>query len=417
MKRIQSRAVLRQGKRKVMIGLSRAEGKNKLMLFMAAYFTMHMCISCQYNYMSLFFESHGMTDVQIGILMGVGPLAATIGQYTWANVADKASSINKVLLSVMSVAALTLVPYFVLTGFPVYLVTIIVYNFFVSAATPLYDTMCLYYAAEKHYAFGHMRMVGSLGYLLCMISSGILVAYYVGVIFVIQAVAFALFLFFLSRLPKIKMPRLKKAAFNPMVMLRKPSVAAISGVLLVLHFGYGLNTAFFTPYFVTELGAPSYFISIGAVLSIAIEVTYFTFFDRLVQRVPFKVLFAIAASLSAVRWLICGVTQNIYVLMVSFAFEGITSVGPIYLSVYYFKRVAPPEGKTSAQTLVHIITFGIGKCLGSFVGPHLTAALGGNLQTTYAVLCASVATAVVIFTLLPVKFQQQDNSTAGVVIE
>ena len=395
----------------------RTETKSKLHLFMAAYFTMHMCISCQYGYMPLFFESHGMDSMQIGILMGVGPLISILGQYTWANMADKCSSINKVLLCVISVAALTIVPYFVFTGFPVYLATIILYNFFVSAANPLYDTMCLYYASQNHYAFGHMRMLGSLGYLLTMIVSGILVAYYVGAIFVIQAVAFALFLFFLSRLPKIKMPKLKKAAFNPMVMLKKPSVALIAAVLLVLYFGYGLNTAFFSTYLVTELGAPSYFISIGAVLSIAIEVVYFTFFDRLVERFPFKALFAIAASLSAIRWLICCCTRDTGVLMLSFAFEGITSVGPIYLSIYYFKRVAPPEGKTSAQSLVHIITSGCGKCLGSLIGPHLTAALGGNLQTTYAVLCVSVTAAVVLFILLPVKFPQRDNSTAGVVIE
>ena len=397
--------------------LSRTREHSQLMLFMAAYFTMHMCISCQYGYMPLFFESRGMTGAQIGILMGVGPLMSILGQYTWANMADKASSINKVLLCVIPVAALTLLPYFLFSGFPVYFVTIILYNFFVSAAMPLYDTMCLYYAAEKHYAFGHMRMVGSVGYLLTMILSGILVAYYVGSIFVIQAVAFVLFLACLSRLPKIKMPKMHRAAFNPMVMLRKPSVAAITAVLIVVYFGYGLNSAFFATYFVTELGAPSYFISIGAVLSIAIEVTYFTFFDRLVERFKFKNLFFAAASLSAVRWLICCSTRDIGVLMLSFAFEGITSVGPVYLSIYYFKRVAPPEGKTSAQTLVHIITAGCGKCLGSFAGPHLIAALGGNLQTTYAVLCLSVTAAVLVFRLLPVNFQQEQGDAAGVVIE
>ena len=397
--------------------MSRAEGKNKLIWFMAAYFALHMCISCQYNYMSLFFESNGMTSTQIGILMGVGPLAAMLGQYTWGNAADKSSSINKVLLCVIPVAALTLLPYFLFSGFPVYLTTIITYNFFMSAAAPLYDTMCLYYAAEKNYAIGHMRMVGSVGYLLCMISSVILVAYYVGSIFVIQAVAFGLFLLFLSKLPKIKMPKMHTAAFNPMVMLRKPSVAIIALVLFVLHFGYGLNNAFFAPYFVNELGAPSYFISIGAGLSIAIEVTFLTFFDRMAKRFSFKNLFFVLVGLSAIRWFICASTQNIYALMVSFAFEGITGVGPVYLSVYYFKRVAPPEGKTSAQTLVHIITFGVGKCVGSFVGPHLTAALGGSMQTTYAVLCATVVGAVLLFRLLPIKFQQEDGGTAGVIIE
>lgn len=388
-----------------------------MLLFMAAYFTMHMCISSQYNYMSLFFGQNGMSNEQIGILMGIGPLISILGQYTWANVADKAGNINKVLISVISIAALTIVPYFLFTGFPVYLTTIIIYNFFVSAATPLYDTMCLYYASSKGIPFGHLRMIGSLGYLLTMVSSGILVAYYVGSIFVIQSIAIVLFISILTRLPKIKMPKMKKAAFNPMVMLKKPSVAIISGVLFVLHFGYGLNNAFFAPYLVNELGAPSYFISIGAVLSIIIEVTFFTFFDRLLAKVKFKNLFFVLASLSAVRWLILGTTQNVYLVMVSFAFEGITAVGPIYSSVYYFKRVAPPEGKTSAQTLVHIIAFGFAKCLGSFCGPLLTKSLGGSLQTTYAVLCVSVVVAVLLFRILPVKFQTEDNSTVGVVIE
>ncbi len=380
--------------------------KHDKITLMFTFFMVHGFSSLQLFYLPLFLEDGGMDKGQIGILVSVGTLFAAIGQFVWSAVADKSRSVNIVLLIISACAVATLPIYILSTGFLGYAVAIGSYNFFIAASYPLSDSICLYYNSgegKPEIQFGRIRLMGSLGFLLMMIIGSITIGYYVGSIFILQAISGLILLIAIRMAPKVTMPKMKKVAFNPIPVIRKPSVMATLLLGFFMYTATGIHGAFFTPYFINDLGAPSYILSFVYVFSISVEVVFFFNMNRLMQKFNIKTLFFMAALLMAVRWTIFGLSSHYIFLIIFNALDGIVLVALTGYTSIYFKAIAPPEGKVSMQSINYLVNYCIAKGVGGLIGAPIMNAVGG-MKNTYLTMGIAMFVVSILFIISPVKF-------------
>ncbi len=373
------------------------------MLF--TFFMVHSFSSLQLFHLPLFLESEGMSKSQIGYLVFIGTVFAVIGQFIWASVADKASSVNRILFIVSAGAILTLPIYLISTGFIGLAVSIGCYNFFISSTYPLIDSMCLYYGVGRKSGiqYGHARLMGSIGFLVLVIIGSITIGYYAGSIFVLQAIAGLILLVAIRLSPRVIMPKMKKVAFNPIPVIKKPSVMAILILGFFVFLATGIQNAFYTPYFVNEMGAPSYMLSFAFIISISVEVVFLFNMNKLMKKINIKTLFFLAALMMTIRWIVYGLSTHYIFLMIFNIFDGIVLVSVTGYTGIYFKAISPPEGKVSMQSIKYLINYGFAKGIGGLAGAPLMAAVGG-MKNTYLTMGIVMAIVSVAFILAPVKF-------------
>ena len=388
--------------------MDQTSSRRNVFLLMAMYFMMQMALTPQFGYLSLFYQSRGMTAGEISLLFGVAPFISVIGQYIFSNIADKAKNVN-IVLGLVAVLTFVTVPMFLLSNsFVIMLPVACLYNIFSTSMTPLIDSTCIYYSAAHNYPFGRIRLMGSLGYMCCMLIAGFIADIHIDYIFYLQMGLGVIFLLTIPASPKVTMPKMKKAAFNPMVMLRKPSVLLSMILAAPIFVSFGFNMTFYGTYVTGELGMNSSFIGLSSVVSIAIEVTFLLFMDRMVRRIPIKALMFGIAALVVARWLVYGLSDDPMWVLIFFGIEGITSVATYFFISYYFKRIAPPEGKVSTQTLASIFCYCICKGVGSLIGSTVIDMMGSQ-QNAYLFFAAVVGAATLIFVLTPIKFQAEES--------
>ena len=380
----------------------------KIPTIMSAYFFVYMMMSAQFLYPSLFLSAKGLTSEQIGLVMGLPPFIAILGQYFWSGRADRSSSVNQIVLILCAGASLTLPLYLISGSYVTLLATTVLYNFFASSILSTFDTLNLYRASEMGYRFGPLKIPGSIGYLVCVMCVGFLLEIDIDLMIYWQMFFAVFMLLAVSRCPKVTMPRMKKAAFNPLIMLKKPSVFMGLMLAIVIHFIHGANGTFFAPYLTGDLGASTGFVGVCSISSIAVEMLFLSVCDRLCRRFSTKVLLIGIASLQAIRLFAFGTASSPMVVWIFNSIDGISTVATYFFLVTYFKRVAPREGKASAQALVSIICSNGARAIGSICAPYIVKAMG-SIANTYIYLSIVMAVTIVIFALTPVHFVREEE--------
>lgn len=377
--------------------------KLKIPVIMSSYFLTYMMMSGQFNYLSLFLAEKGMTNSQIGIVLGLPPFVAIVGQYFWSGLSDRLGNIHIVAVGVFIGSVATLPFYLFSSNFLYLLVVIVVYNFFSTSIMGLFDTLNMYRASEMEYKYGPLKIPGTIGYLVAVVCLGFIMDIDVNLMIIWQLFFGTICIFVMAASPSVEMPKMKKAAFNPMVMLKKPSVICALMMACTIHFVHGVNSSFFALFIVREMGAAPSFAGLCSLSSVAVELVFLMFCDKIVSRVSTKTLLFVMAILQCVRLVAFGTATNLATIWIANSIDGISTVATGFFMVTYFKRIAPPEGKASAQALVAIMCSNGARAIGSMTAPIIFASMG-SIQNTYLFLAIVTICAGIIFFITPVKF-------------
>lgn len=376
---------------------------HELLPFIAVYFCTHFFISPQFGYFTLFLSSKGLSTVQISQMMAISPLAAICGQLIWSNAADKAPSVNRIFRFLGFMVLCHIPLYFFVGSFWQITFLMISYTFFSSAVYTQLDTLTINYLAPRGYAFGRMRLVGSIAFLICMNLCGILADRSLYYVFVVQLVAGTVLMFVSPALPRLVMPRLKKAFVNPLTFLRRPDIASMCLVQIVFMTASAIHTTFYPIYYVNELGAPKSYIGLATVFSIAFEVVFLLGFDRMTRRLSFKALMLFSLATMSIRWASVFLLRDPLLLAASAATEGFGQLSLIYSVTYYFKKISPEEGKVSVQTLSFVISYSLTKITGNILGPYAIR-WAGSMPSLYGYFLVAMAVCALFVIVTPVFF-------------
>ncbi len=351
-------------------------------------------------FLPAYLKSLALSVTQVGLLLSLSPLVALVGPHFWGHLADRTGLPHRVLGVVALGACAGFSPLLFVDRFPTLVATFTAYAFFASSITPLVDSLALQHVAHAGGSFAHLRLFGSLGFVLSASLFGLAV----------DSVGRAAVL-----VPLLLMATL---ALWSLTLRKSPSAPAatklhpLSGFQLLAHrelrwllAGTALHWIACAPYnltfsiFIVSLGMPPSVTGLSAALGVAAELGVLLLYPRFADRIAPRHLLALSFALTALRWGGLSLATSPLVIAALSLLHGMT-FGAFYVaSIAFVARHVPPHLRASGQGLFAAITFGLGGLVGNttagagydWLGGHRLFAVAAGLELLAALLVLRIS--------------------------
>jgi len=386
--------------------LKNKTGINLIMINAFIYISM----SLYTPYLSSYYSKAGISAIQIGLLLTIGPLVAIFIQPVWATISDSSGRRKRILSLVIIGSAFSMFSYYIGNTFITFLFASFLLSLFATSIIPLSDAIILRSAKVNHLDFSKIRMGGTIGYAIMVNLSGTIVKHHPAWQFAMGFAGYIILLLFVQSLPKEE-----KAEINLEVIQKKPKVAMKDRInilsifeskqiyfLLALAFVSQVGISFFYTFlgvYMIKLGfneGPIGFINCVAALS---EIPVLFFINRILKKTSTMKITVIACFLLGVRiFAISG--ENIIFMILAQLLHGLTYMAIYYSCAVFISNHVKPENQSKGQSVLAIVQIGLGSIVGNILGGYLVDSMGlKNAYRTMSLLVI-IASAIIITTLI-----------------
>lgn len=326
-----------------------------------------------------FFASVGFSSEQIGIAIGVLTGSKIVAPYVWGYVGDHVPNRLRVVQAGMAGSLLT--AFFLLTEFDFVGLCLILFAFglFWNAIIAQFDTLTLAYLKGRHHTYSRIRVWGSVGFIVMMLSAGWMfswIPFDVLPLLMIAGLA-------ISGLLSLTLPALQSetaSTESPVPIwqvLRLPVVLLFFFIAATNQFTHGPLNVFFTLY-VQDVGYSAFEAGQLWALGVFAEVVLFFVLPRYLTRLDLRHVLVFSLVLSGLRWLGTAWFVESAVVLMGLQLIHAFSFGAIHaVSIEFVRRWFPDRLSGRGMALYSGLVFGAGGALGSLSSGYLWEAFGG----------------------------------------
>ena len=320
-------------------------------------------------YISVYYQSKGMSVSQIGLLSAMGPLLALVMQPAWGMLSDRTGKHMAVLRIALLGAAGGVLCYYRADTFWLFAACILIYGLFNCAIGPIGDAVVLDMARENDLEFSRIRMGGTLAYALVVVFAGVFLRDHPTASFGITAAAwgtmFLLTWFMRGDVKKYKTE--KKAGVLSCFQNRKILfVLAYACIFQIVLGCYGS----FIGVVVTDMGYDNAMIGRLMCVSALSELPVLLCIRFLMRKVKIEYLLLTAGAAMTVRiWL--PLTGSIAFIFLGQALQGMTYMIMYYGCVMFMDQNFPREHRGTGQSLFYMVQSGIASTFSNIAGGWL----------------------------------------------
>jgi len=321
-------------------------------------------------------ENAGLSGTQLGWVLAMMPLVGLVTQPFWGQVADRTGARSRIL-TLLSLGAVF--GYLVLgaaNGFLAILMAATVLAVFTTAVMPIIMSVSLAVLRDAGpHAYGFVRVWGTIGFFLFVVSFPWILDRYqearglvsepggpsepgLGVMFIVTAA-----LIFIAALISLRLPRegaisLRAARGDWRELLRN---AAFVRFLLFALAAYFLlqGPMWLFPILIRARGGDIDTIRGMWILMLAVEIPLVLSTGSGLKHLGARGLLAIGVLAGGVRWILCGVIDDLSLLYPVQALHGVTVVGLLLGGPLYLDAVTPERLRSTAQALLSMAGMGI----------------------------------------------------------
>ena len=343
-------------------------------------------------FLSLYYQSLGMTGRQIGLLTGVVPLVMMVSAPLWGGLADVTHRHRLSLLLAISgtwAAVLGLSQPVTFSGL---LLWVVVYAFFIAAIIPLMDNSVLTLLGAHKAEYGRLRVWGSVGWAVAatllgpvLQRAGLSWAFY----------SFLLFMF-VTFIVAWQMPVLQGAAGQSYrtglkMLLATPRFLLLLAVALV----YGASLSVYLNYlflYLETLNASRTLMALSLTTATISELPLWYVTHRLIHRWGVNRMLAIALLAMCIRAFAYALITVPWLVLPINLLHGVSFALLWAAGVASADAIAPPGLGATAQGLFAGTVLGLGASLGAFAGGALYDSIGpvALFQATGVMLVAAL---------------------------
>jgi MFS transporter, PPP family, 3-phenylpropionic acid transporter len=330
-----------------------------------------------FPYFSLYLKENArLSGIQLGWILAIIPLVSIAAQPFWGQVADRTGARSHIV-AFLSLGSI--VGYLWLAGangFVTILLATAVLAVFGSAVLPITISVTLATLRDAgSHAFGFVRAWGTVGYLLMVLVFPWLLARYQGtqglasgtagvsepgleIMFVVTAglvvVSSGLGLF----LPRGGAVSLRARPNDWKLLLRnRPYIR-----FLLFSFGaYLLSNGpmWLFPIFVRSRGGDIETIRRMWVVMLIVEIPLILATGSGLKRLGARGLLGVGVIVGGLRWILCALVDDLYLLSMVQVLHGVTVVGLLMGGPLYLEVIAPQKLRSTAQALLSMVGVGI----------------------------------------------------------
>jgi MFS transporter, PPP family, 3-phenylpropionic acid transporter len=376
---------------------SQVAGRTPLAVFYFLYFG---TVGITQPFLPAYLRSLELSTAQVGLLLALSPLMSLVTPPVWGHLADRTGHIGRIL-SVLAVGAtLCFAPLLRVDHFLTLLATLAAFAAFASSITPMVDSLALNRVALVGGSYAHLRLFGSLGFVVLTTSFGLLaqrvdtrvVAVPLGLLGLL-----ALWSFTLHGGASAGASRHPLAGFQ---LLRDHKDLRWMLAATCLHWMACAPYNGMLAIHVLSLHLPPSVVGLSAGTAVAAEVAAMLLYPRFADRIAPRHLLCVAFVLSALRWIGMAFATSALPLIALALLHSMT-FGIFYVaSVAFMARRIPIHLRATGQGLFSSITMGIGGLVGSassgvgyslLGGGHGLFAVAAGLEVVAALLVLQVS--------------------------
>ncbi|ROS01917.1 PPP family 3-phenylpropionic acid transporter [Sinobacterium caligoides] len=340
-------------------------------LWMSTYqFTFWFAYGVYLPFRGLWLEKLGVTDADIGMLVGFGLTARCIINITFTPLFHKVEHLIPFLRYSMFFSLLGFIAFIwvgtIESNFWVLAFLLILFNLAIGPAVAVSDAISNYYARDKQLDYGYTRLWGAVALTLASSCMGWVIKNYgVDIVPIMGAVGLGVTLLSTLMKPTVAMTYKHNQAttgkINILKVLRCKDTLLFITIASLLEGSHG-GYYFFSAIYWQDAGIDSD--TIGYLWSLStISVIVFYFISRKAfSNWSVKNLFKLAAATVVVRWGLMAVSTDLPVLIICQILHGITFSGTILSSVRYVEENRK-HNYMALQSLYHAIPAGFALAL------------------------------------------------------
>lgn len=330
------------------------------------------------GYTVKFYQLMGIQSgsVQMMFLMASAPLMALIAQPFWGRVGDRMRLRNSSLIIMGALGALMMGLLSFAKDFALMMLLSCAFAFFFTGIQPMSDSIVLEELQKTRGSFGPLRLMGSLGFALTNLLSGLFdgrahLVPWGTVLFL------CLFLFSLPCYPATAGHQRGRERVRLRAVLAIPHMwqllALTTSLMLAIGFFYSYYTMHFTslPHGSMGLLGVSYFIAAFA------ELPFLLLSQRLYRRYGAGRLLLAAGVLLTIRFLILSLARDARVLLISQVLHGGNFIVVMVTMAMFINHSVPDEIKAGGQMLLGVVGYGLARVFGTFIGGSISRLAGG----------------------------------------
>ncbi len=369
--------------------------RHPIRVLKTCYFCHFVYLGTMVAFMPVYLAHLGFDKSQIGTLFSGMAVSRIISALFMSFIADKFQNRKRVLFVAIAGTFLGLTGLLVSRTYPQLMINLFIIGLFVGPVIPMLDATTIDQLGEKYYKFGRIRLYGTLSFGFATLGLGYLIkAFTPHSIIVVLLASYGCMLLMTPVLPDSQVKGQMQFSYRELkshVLRRRIVLFLLTGFLFNLAFtAYNI---FFSLHLKT-IGYSSATIGFAWLLSTLAEAGYFFIAPTISRRFPPETLILIAYIATGFRWLLMGWSSSLTAILLLQTIHAI-SFGGFYAALVNFVRENfPPELRTTAQSLMLMVNFGLAIILGASFSGWIFEKFGGFMLFNLAGWLTLIAAAI-----------------------
>jgi Sugar phosphate permease len=329
------------------------------------------------SFLPVYASKIGISGTNIGLILGLGSAVCIVSQPVWGIISDKFRTIKKVLLLLFLLSALVGTLLFQSDELWLFTALVVLMNVVFLPSDALMETLNYQTSQREGISFGSIRTFGSMGFSVTSIVAGSLLKWW-GIDSLAWIFLTAAVLTFALGLGVRDVPASSKpTAFKHLAsfVLQKRTLAFFLLVLIVA-IPHKMNDMYIGLY-IEELGGNVQWTGFAWFTMTITETLLFAVSARLIKPGREGRVMAIAAGLYVVRFLLSSIADGALMLVLLQVLQGFTFVLFYVGSMQFLYSIVPEQWKSTGQTMLTLLFFGVSGIVGSTAGGWLFDEFGG----------------------------------------
>ncbi len=373
--------------------------------------------AAQYTpFLSAYFAKAGISALEIGILLTIGPIVSIIIQPIWAYISDRTGNRKLILCFVVLGTALSILSYYIGKTFFTFFIAALLLAVFVTSIIPLNDANTLHIAHKNGLDFSKIRMGGTIGYAITVIFAGAIVKSKPSIGFLMGSIGYAILFLLIARLPKEERADLspsepkhssieRKGRQSLLHIFESKEIYFILAFAFINQVGLSFNYSFIGVYML-KMGMTESTMGLINCISALSELPVLLLINHIIKKISPMKISLIACFLLSLR--ILAVTGgSLPFVIISAVLHGMTYMTVYFSCAVYISKNVKRENQSKGQSILTIIQAGLASITGNIVGGFLVDRLG--LKSSYIIMASAVIMIAGLIALLQYFYEKKHN--------